>query len=166
VFDAYADIFDEVEKSGGGVDNWQVIERKIKVEHRETMLACFEVDANYADLSTAGRLLWGKYKTRQHIFYQNKEVKDAFEKDPDYKDYLMKLFDEKYRHRKTENKNAHLVLDLGLTAPRIFYQIKEGSVYFIYKYTRHDNDYERFLNSEPFPGLDKYGPFELQTIKI
>lgn len=164
LFDDYKSLFDEVEKSAGGVDTWQSIKDKIKVEHRETILACFVIDGRYADLSTIGRLLWDKYKASQQMFYQNDITKKAFNADPNYKDYTMKLFDENLRNAKTEDKNGHLVLDLGRTAPRIFYRIKDRSFY-IYRYSRHNEDYERFINSNPFRSLDDYGPFEPQTLR-
>lgn len=164
IFETYADVFGQVENSGGGVENWESITDQIRPGHRDAMLACFEVDGNYADISTVGRLLWSKYKFRRRVFYANDSVVDAFRKDRDYKDYLAKLFDETLRQGKTEDKNGHLVLDLGRTAPRIFYRIKDGTFY-VYKYTRHDEDYERFIRAKPFDGLDGYGPFKLQSMK-
>lgn len=164
VFENYTNIFEEVEKSGGGVDNWKTTEGRVKPEHREALIACFEIANGYADLSTFGKLLWNKYKTSRHIFYQNDLAKNSFKSDSNYEDYLMKLFDENLRSAKTDNKNGHLVLDLGRTAPRIFYRIKDGSFY-IYRYTRHNEDYERFIKSNPFCKLDDYGPFELQTMR-
>jgi len=164
IFEKYSDIFQEVEKSRGGVDNWNTIEKRIRPEHHESMFACFEVVGNYADISTFGKLLWNKYKSSRHFFYQNEIAKKDFESDPDHENYLMKLFDEDFLRSKTESKNGHLVIDLGTTAPRIFYRIKDGSLY-IYRYMRHNEDYERFLNSKPFNSLDDYGPFELQTMK-
>jgi len=164
IFDANADIFSKVESSGGCVDNWKAIEGSIKPEHREVMLVCFEADGNYADISTFGKLLWNKYKSRRHIFYQNDLAKKSFKCDSNYENYLVKLFDEKLLRAKTEKKNGHLVLDLGRTAPRIFYRIKDGSFY-IYRYTRHNEDYERFIDSNPFRHLDDYGPFDRQTIR-
>lgn len=164
IFDNYADIFHEVVKSGGYAENWNTIAARVKNEHRETINACFEIDGNDADLSTFGRLLWNKYNSRRNFFYLNESIKSALKSDPDSKKYLMKLFDDNFARTKTENKNNHLVLDLGRTAPRIFYRQKDGYFY-IYKYTRHDNEYERFINSNPFSSLDDYGPFEMQTLK-
>ncbi len=165
IFDKYPDIFHEVEESGGGVDDWNMISAKIKAKYSETINACFEIDGNDADLSTLGRLLWHKYNCRRNLFYMNDEsIQSALKSDPDSKEYLMKLFDDNFARTKTENKNGHLVLDLGRTAPRIFYRKKDGSFY-IYKYTRHDNEYERFINSNPFCSLEDYGPFEMHTLK-
>jgi len=164
IFDAYADIFREVEKGDGCVDNWKAIVGGIKPEHQESIYACFEVEGNYALISTFGKLLWNKYKARRYIFYQNDFVKNGFKSDPNYEDYLIKVFDANLVRAKTENKNGHLVLDLGRRAPRIFYRIKDGSLY-IYRYTRHNDDYERFINSNPFHNLDDYGPFKLQTLR-
>ena len=164
IFDNYSDIFCEVEKSGGGVENWNTIAVKIKHEHRETVNACFEIAGNYADLSTFGKLLWDIYTTKRNIFYLNDPTKVALKSDPSSEKYLMKLFDENFARTKTENKNGHLVLDLGRTAPRIFYRKKDGYLY-IYKYARHANEYEKFLNSSPYQNLDDYGPFEMETLK-
>lgn len=164
IFDRYADMFHKVEKSGGCAENWNTIAAGTKPEHRETVNACLEIEDNYADLSTFGRLLWNKYNSRRNLFYLNDTIKTALKSDPDSENYLMKLFDENFARTKTENKNGHLVLDLGRTAPRIFYRQKDGYLY-IYKYTRHNNDYERFLNSNPYQNLDDYGPFEVQTLK-
>ena len=75
----------------------------------------------------------------------------------------MKLFDENLRNAKTEDKKGHLVLDLGRTAPRIFYRIKSG-LFYIYRYSRHNEDYERFINSNPFRKLDDYGPYDVETL--
>ena len=164
IFDKYPDIFHEVEQSGGWVDDWNTISVGIEVKDRSTINACFEIEGNYADLSTLGRLLWNKYNSRRNLFYLNESIKSALKNDPDSEKYLMKLFDDNFAQAKTENKNGHLVLDLGRTAPRIFYRQKDGYFY-IYKYTRHDNEYERFINSNPFCSLDDYGPFEMHTLK-
>ena len=164
IFDNYANIFHEVAKSGGCAENWNTIAAKIEAEDRETINACFEIEGNCADLSTFGRLLWNQYNSRRNFFYLNDSAKSALKSDPDSEKYLMKMFDENFAQTKTENKKGHLVLDLGRTAPRIFYRQKDGYFY-IYKYTRHDNEYDRFMNSNPFCSLDDYGPFEVQTLK-
>ena len=164
IFETYSDIFWKVEKAGGCVDNWKEIASRIKPEHQESIFACFEVDVPHADMSRFGRLLWSKYKSRRHIYYQNDLAKIDFEKDHDYEKYLLKLFDEGFLYSKTEHKNGHLVADFGKTAPRIFYRIMDGSLY-IYRYMRHNEAYERFINSNPFRSLNDYGPFEMQTIK-
>ena len=165
IFDKYHHIFHELEESGGGVDDWNTISARIETKDRETVTACFEVAGNNADLSTFGKLLWHKYNSRRNLFYMNDaSIQSAFKSDPDSTKYLMKLFDDDFARTKTENKKGHLVLDLGRTAPRIFYRQKEGYFY-IYKYTRHDNEYERFINSNPFSSLDDYGPFEMHTLK-
>jgi len=165
IFDVYADIFREVEKGGGCVDNWKAILGRIKPEHRESMNACFEPEGNYALISTFGRLLWNKYKARRHIFYQNDLAKSGFENDPKYQDSLLKLFDEHLVRAKTENKNGHLVLDLGNSSPRIFYRMRDGSFYIYNYYPRHNKHYELFINSNSFKSLDDYEPFELQIMK-
>jgi putative CRISPR-associated protein (TIGR02619 family) len=163
IFKEYSFIFEETENSGGCVGNWHVLTGRIKPEHKEQILACFEIDGDYADLSIFGKLLWHEYKRRQYTYYQNAKVKDAIENDPEYKNYLMKLFDKNLRDSKTQNKNGHLVLDLGRTAPRIFYRIKDESIY-VYNYMRHDKDYERFINTSTFQDLAEYGTFELKTL--
>jgi len=164
IFDNYADIFHKVKESGGGVDDWNTISAKIEAKDRETINACFEIDGNDADLSTFGRLLWKKYNAERYIFYLNDPIKSVLKNEPDSKKYFMKLFDDNFALTKTENKNGHLVIDLGRTAPRIFYRQKDGYFY-IYKYTRHDNEYERFLNSSSYQDLDDYGPFEIHNLK-
>ena len=164
IFETYSDIFLEVEKTGGGVDNWKEIAGRIKPEHQESVVACFEVDRNYADIASFGKILWRKYQYRRHIFYRNELAKSDFEKDHNYENHLIKLFDKRLLRSKTETKNGHIVLDLGTTAPRIFYRIIDGSLY-IYRYMRHNDAYERYINSSPFISLDNYGPYEIQTIR-
>jgi len=164
IFETYADIFFEVKKTGGGVDNWKEISGRIKPEHQESVIACFEVDGNYADISSLGKILWRKYQSRRHIFFRNEDARAGFEKDPNHEKYLLKLFDENILRSKTENKNGHYVVDLGTTAPRIFYRKKDESLY-VYQYMRHNDVYERFINSQPFQTLEAYGPFESQKIK-
>ena len=164
LFERYADIFDEVGKSGGGIDNWQALKTNIKHEHRDALRTCFEIAGNFADLSVAGKILWNRFQSRRFRFYRSEEVNASLRTDADYKNYLRKLFDEKLRESRTENKNGHLVFDLGTTAPRIFYRMEDGSFY-IYKYTRHDKDYERFIDGKPFTCLDDYGPFAIEIMK-
>jgi hypothetical protein len=164
LFERNAEIFDEVGRSGGGIDNWQALKTKIKPEHRDAVLTCFEIAGNFADLSVAGKILWNRYQSRRFIFYRSEEVNASFHNDPDYKNQLRKLFDENLRKSRTENKHGHLVLDLGATAPRIFYRMKDG-LFYIYKYTRHDKDYERFMDGKPFTCLDDYGPFATEIME-
>jgi hypothetical protein len=164
LFERNADIFDEVGNSGGGIDNWQALKTKIKHEHWDALRTCFEIDGNFADLSVAGKILWNKFQSRRFRFYRTEEVNASFRTDPDYRNNLRKLFDEKLRESRTENKNGHLVLDLGTTAPRIFYRMKDG-LFYIYKYTRHDKDYERFIGGKPFTCLDDYGPFAIEIME-
>jgi putative CRISPR-associated protein (TIGR02619 family) len=164
IFDNYADIFHEVEKSGGGVDNWNTISAKIKKEHSETINACFEIDGNVADLSTFGRLLWKKYNGGRYLFYHNEEVKKALKDDPRYNEYILNIFEDNYKNARTKNRNGHLVLGLA-QEPRIFYKLSEGSFYIYKLYQRHTDEYDRFINSRPFESLNDYGPFEVQTLK-
>lgn len=164
IFETYASIFAKAEHHDWGIDNWSAVEHTIQQDHRESFLTCFEIAGNYAIVNTAGKILWRRFKSRQYTFYSNEQVKQMCQNDPDFQQYLMKLFDEQLAMTKTEHKNGHLVLDLGRTAPRIFYRKKAGDLY-VYKYTRHNNEYERFLEENPFSTLEDYGPYELITMK-
>lgn len=163
LFERYAEIFAAAEQHDWAIDDWRRTEALILPEHRETFAAFVEQDGAYALITMAGQMLWRKFKSRRRILYWNQEVKARYESDSNAKHHLLKLFSD---HRGIEHKAGHLVLDAGGTLPRIFYLWQHGELY-VYKYfPTHNSEYERFLDTHPFNGLDAYGPYEITTINL
>lgn len=163
LFERYANIFVEAEQHDWAIDDWRKTEANIMPEHRETFASFVEHDGAFALVTMAGQMLWRKFKSRRRILHWNQEVKARYESDSNAKHHLLKLFSD---HRGIERKAGHLVLDAGGTLPRIFHLWQHGELY-VYKYfPTHNSEYERFLDTHPFNGLDVYGPYEITTINL
>ena len=119
-----------------------------------------------AELNPLGKIIWETYKSKFFEFHINSQSKQKYSNSQRLKDVISKKFwKEEIREGKTEYKNGHRVYDDGDNPIRIFYLIEDNTIK-IYNIFDNHEEYERYLNNNPYREEDvESQKYELEIIK-
>ena len=123
-------------------------------------------DPPMAELNPLGKILWETCKGKFFEFYISPQSKQKISNSQRLKDVISKKFwKEEIRESKTEYKNGYRVYDDGDNHIRIFYLIEDNTIK-IYNIFDNHEEYERYLNNNPYRKEDvESQKYELEIIK-
>lgn len=107
-------------------------------------------DKPLAELNPIGKIIYEKLKGNFFVFHTTDEVWNKLSNNEKLKIIVANKFSNtQIRDNKTEIKNGHKVYDDGNNQFRVFYFVEKDRVY-VYKVFDNHNEYEKYLNEEPF----------------